>query len=226
MEADAQRRAQALDALRNRVLHVVGHALRSPVCTARGLAHAIDGASDAEVRAVIAPSLVRALDGLSALVDDLLVASEVTTALPTGGRVPRSVAATAREAWAARRLGGELQIEGDCDACAHDGALERILGHLLTNAAFYCGRPVRVVACADHGVARVVVEAPGPEPTDSELEHAFEPFYRSEMAVMSSPGLGLGLTVARALAEHAGGELCLERVPGYGARATLTLPHS
>jgi signal transduction histidine kinase len=80
-----------------------------------------------------------------------------------------------------------------------------MLVHLLDNAAKYGEHPVRVVVASASGRVAISVESGGPEPAD--LPMLTEPFYRGERAVLRSSGLGVGLTVASALAEQAGGAL-------------------
>jgi len=70
---------------------------------------------------------------------------------------------------------------------------------------------------------RIEVESVGDVPSDDELRHAFELFYRGEHAVMAAPGLGVGLAVARELAHAEGGEVGLERRDD-AIVATLELP--
>lgn len=121
-----------------------------------------------------------------------------------------------------------LELLGDRSACVRVGAdaLRWILRHLLDNARRY-GRGavvIRIEGGAEH--VRVEVASDGDPLPAPDLENAFEAFYRGEAAVMASAsGLGLGLPVARTLAEHAGGTLALhEGVEGHGAVAGLELP--
>lgn len=73
-----------------------------------------------------------------------------------------------------------------------------------------------VIRIRDHG--------PGIAP--DQLARVFEPFYRIETSrSRQSGGTGLGLTIARNIAEQHGGSLTLRNHPDGGLEALLTLPH-
>jgi len=62
---------------------------------------------------------------------------------------------------------------------------------------------------------------------EAELERVFEPFYRAEASRnRQSGGVGLGLSIARDIAERHGGSLQLHNAEGGGLRATLVLPRA
>lgn len=218
-------RLAEVDALRRRVLNVVPHALRTPITTFRGLADALSTATEEEIREEIAPALARLAALSEHLLDDMLIAAGYSTALPTGPRVPIAVAATARAAWADLGVDARLDLGGDEDASvlAAEGALFRILLHLLDNGAKYGDGVVRVRVAApgDGSWVEIVVETSGESPTD--LAMFTEPFYRGEAAVMRSSGLGVGLTVAASLAEQAGGSITVSPARGGGVRSLLRL---
>ena len=66
-------------------------------------------------------------------------------------------------------------------------------------------------------------EGPGIPP--EELERVFEPFYRVESSRnRDSGGTGLGLTIARDIAQAHGGSLTLHNLPAGGLEAVLALP--
>jgi signal transduction histidine kinase len=59
----------------------------------------------------------------------------------------------------------------------------------------------------------------------SDLRHIFKPFYRSPLVVVAQiPGTGLGLTVARSLAEAMKGRLTVTSCAGSGSTFTVHLP--
>jgi signal transduction histidine kinase len=108
-------------------------------------------------------------------------------------------------------------------------ALSRCLQNIITNAIKY-GGDARWIAI------EVKTEAPGREVTVSvrdhgigigqeELKHIFEPFYRGTSARDAQiHGNGLGLSIAKSIAEAMGGQITVESKPGRGSSFTLRLP--
>ncbi len=70
------------------------------------------------------------------------------------------------------------------------------------------------------------VDDPGPGMSVTEVERAFERFYRGDPSRTrrTGAGTGLGLSIARAIAEAHGGSLALVSSPDAGTTATLRLP--
>jgi two-component system OmpR family sensor kinase len=206
---------------------VVGHELRTPVTTIRGLVDALATAPVEEVRERIAPALGRLTARLERLLDDLLLAAGIMTALPVGAPVPHEVAPAVREAWAGLGLDPDrLVLGGDPGArvMAVPHGLARVLAAVLDNAAKYGQGPVEVDVAAGPAEVTVSVTSRGPTPPAADLAMAFEPFYRGEAAVMAAPGLGVGLPVARAIAAQVGGRVELDTAEGGGVVARVVLP--
>ena len=82
----------------------------------------------------------------------------------------------------------------------------------------------RVAVRADGTRIAITVDDDGRGLTKKEIERVFEPFVRLESSRnRGTGGLGLGLTLARAIARGHGGDIALENRSGGGLRATLTL---
>jgi signal transduction histidine kinase len=102
--------------------------------------------------------------------------------------------------------------------------LRRCLVNLIDNAVKY-GREAQVAVDRVGGAARIRIRDRGPGIADAELARVFEPFYRVESSrSRESGGTGLGLTIARNIAEQHGGSIALENHPEGGLVATLMLP--
>ncbi len=107
------------------------------------------------------------------------------------------------------------------------GTVERILVNLVDNACKYAAdattRRVDLAVRAENGSVRLIVSDHGPGIREAERARVFRPFYRGhDHAHGSTPGLGLGLALARGLAEQLNGRLELTRAAP--AEFTLTLP--
>ena len=102
--------------------------------------------------------------------------------------------------------------------------LRRCFGNLIDNAVKY-GREARVCVDRTSGAARVRIRDGGPGIPAAELGRVFDPFYRVETSrSRESGGTGLGLTIARNIAEQHGGSIALANHPEGGLEVTLVLP--
>lgn len=101
--------------------------------------------------------------------------------------------------------------------------LKRCLTNLIANAVKFGGRAD--VSVEEGAQLTVRVRDAGPGIPPGELERVFEPFYRLESSRnRDSGGTGLGLTIARDIAQAHGGTLTLQNLPAGGLEATLSLP--
>lgn len=215
----------ALDAARGRFVAVVGHELRTPVTTLRGLAEELEGADEEALRE-ITPAIVRSARRVETLLDDLLLATDITTVLPVGEPEPIDLVATAQATWDALDVGDDLELSGESEVMAllRPGAGDTMLERVLDNARRYGKAPYRLHAATEDGRAKITMSSEGAELRPDDVHLAFELFYRGEAAVTSAPGFGLGLPVARALARQHDGELTIEPHEGGGLEVCIDLP--
>lgn len=207
--------------LEQRALNVIGHELRTPASTVRGLSEVFAAGVDPAERPELADALVRNARRLEGLVDDLLTATAVWPALPVGDASRVDLVGHVVLGWPER---DGLSIDGAGAARARTSSISRIIGAVLDNARAYGKRPLTVSIATRGGRVQTAFDSPGPVLPDEDVRLALEPFWRGERAVTSSPGLGLGLTVARVLADHEGGRLWVEARPGGGLVTHLELP--
>ena len=103
-------------------------------------------------------------------------------------------------------------------------ALRRCLANLVDNGVRYGGSARIAVTVAGRRVI-VTVEDEGPGVPDAAIERLCEPFYRGEASRnRETGGVGLGLSIARRIAEDHGGRLEFVNRIGGGLRASITLP--
>jgi signal transduction histidine kinase len=122
-------------------------------------------------------------------------------------------------------VGSTVSLEGRAQGLlkAKPLALKRCLTNLVDNALKFGKRAMITVDDGDALVVRVADEGPGiPE---ASLERVFEPFYRLESSrSRDTGGSGLGLSIARVIAQAHGGTLTLQNRPLGGLTAELRLP--
>lgn len=224
-DADVIEALDALNVARGRFVAVVGHELRTPVTTLRGLAEELV-ASDGEASDELAPAILRNARRVESLLDDLLLATDITTALPVGEPEPIELVTTAQATWDALEVGEDLVLSGDPEvrASLRPGAADTMLVRVLDNARRYGQAPFRLHATTDGDRAVITITSEGAELQSDDVHLAFELFYRGEAAVTSAPGFGLGLPVARALARQHGGDLTIEPHTGGGLEVRIELP--
>lgn len=123
-------------------------------------------------------------------------------------------------------IGADVPVEADATAATVEVevmGMRRLLANLLENALKY-GEHARIslTVSQDEAIAAVIDDGPGLP--DEELEHVFQPFYRTASARASpAPGTGLGLAVCRSIARAHGGDVRLSR-SAEGFRAELRVP--
>jgi len=102
-------------------------------------------------------------------------------------------------------------------------ALRRAIRNLVENAVRY-GECARVCVSRTAKSIDIVVEDNGPGIPDEAMEQVFAPFYRLEDSRnRETGGVGLGLSIARAIARHHGGDVVLSN-RANGLQATISLP--
>jgi two-component system OmpR family sensor kinase len=219
-------------ALQRRFVADASHELRAPLTVLRGdLDVALRRERSAEEYRVVLERMRGEVEDMSALAANLLLLARADAGVPAAslaevdlsdvaGRVVERAARQAEEA------GVSLAAHTATTIVRGDPALlERAVGNLVENALTYAPRGCHVtVRCTGaEGVATVAVEDDGPGIAPEHAEHVFDRFYRADPARRRDAGSGLGLPIARAIAEAHRGSLALAR-PRPGALFRMTLP--
>ncbi|HEY9478677.1 MAG TPA: ATP-binding protein, partial [Gemmatimonadaceae bacterium] len=231
LTAEAER-AEALretDRLRNAFLASVSHDIRTPLTSIKAAANAI--AASGEPRAQV---IEEEADRLNRFVTDLLDMSRLS-----GGALPVRIELNTAEdvVGAAReRLRGVLgdrrvEITEEPDGGVLVGRFDlvhslHILANLLENAHKYSppGAAIELSVARSGSVLRFTVADRGPGIPEQDRDRVFELFYRGAERSSEAAGVGLGLTIARGLAEAQGGSLAYEPRAGGGSIFILELP--
>jgi len=121
----------------------------------------------------------------------------------------------------------DLDVEGPVIVIGDGPRLRQVFDNLLTNVRTHTppGTPATVRVRRNDSSAELVIEDRGPGMTEEEAARAFERFYRVDPSrARASGGLGLGLSIVRAIVAAHDGSVTLDSKPGEGARFTITLP--
>lgn len=107
---------------------------------------------------------------------------------------------------------------------ADGAALRRCFGNIIENALRYAG-DTEISVGVETGSARIAICDRGPGIAKEHLPHVFEPFYRGEQSRnRQTGGVGLGMAIARNIAERHGGTIGLALREGGGLRVEIRLP--
>jgi two-component system sensor histidine kinase KdpD len=228
-EAEHAEALREADRLKDIVLASVSHDLRTPLTTIKALAQ-----SEAMQGNRSAAAIEEQADRLTRMVSDLLDLSRLKgggySAVPELNTAEDLIGAAVRQT---RGLFGDrpLRTVIDLASPALVGYFDfsqslRVLCNLLENAVRYSQAPGSIELAArreqEQLVFTVADRGPGIHPGDVDM--VFEPFYRARMQAPDSGRAGLGLSIARTLAELQGGSLTYAPRPGGGSTFSFRLP--
>ncbi|HEY3316857.1 MAG TPA: ATP-binding protein [Coriobacteriia bacterium] len=219
---------------KSRFVSDVSHELRTPLTAIRGAAETLmEDDVDAEDRHRFLKTIVSESDRLTRLANDLIILQRIegaTGELPLrridlGAVVRRAVEALEplmEERGVTVTLDGEApEVLGDVDR------IQQVVGNLVDNASRVSpsGGAIRVSMGRDGRWATIAVTDSGPGIPAEDLGHVFERFYRSQPSrARSSGGVGLGLSIVKAIVTAHGGDVAAANAEGAGAVFTLRLP--
>ena len=228
--ADAVRLSES-DAVRTALLAAVSHDLRTPLAGIKAsIATARDPELDlsAEDRETLLGNAADSADRLDALLENLLDLSRLQT-----GSVRPLLAPVSLDEVLYRALNGvpsEAVVDETDDTLplvlTDAGLLERAVANLVENAVRYSPDhvPVRLTAgVVGAGKLQLRIVDRGPGVADQDKPHMFEAFQRLG-DVPRGTGVGLGVAVARGLAEAVGATIEAEDTPGGGLTMVVDLP--
>ncbi len=200
------------------MLGAIGHDLKTPLAALRVR---IEGVDDATIREKMANSI----EDITRTLDEILLLARI-------GRADRPAESTELYALLASVV-EEFEdmdrpvtlVEGQrLAAKVHLTWLKRGVRNLVSNALRY-GGSAKVELLKDGAEAVIRIEDEGPGIPQDRIADMLEPFIRGEASRnRATGGAGLGLTIARAVAERHGGRLVLANRDGGGLRAELRLP--
>jgi len=201
----------------------LAHGLKTPLAV---LAKDIDGA-DAAGQHDLAGSMRRQVERMRRQIDWHLAQARATAAGPAlagranVGECARGLARALERLYADRALAITVDVPADITARVPIEDLEEMLGNLLDNACKWAKSRVSVSAALH--LSGIVIDV---DDDGTGLDPAMRDVVlsRGVRADEAAPGSGLGLAIVRELAGAYGGGVALDRSPGGGVRARLTVP--
>jgi two-component system sensor histidine kinase KdpD len=217
------------DRMRTALLRAVSHDLRTPLASIKASVSSLrqtDVHWSAEDETELLANIEQNADRLDALVGNLLDMSRLQA-----GSLEPFLRATAVDEVAPVALRGlddadllVIVVPDDLPLVRADpGLLERVLANLFSNALRHSPADLRPMLRAKEDGDRVVLDVVdhGSGVPAGLKERIFEPFARLDAR---SPGVGLGLAVAKGFAEAMGGTIVAVDTPGGGLTVRVTLP--
>jgi signal transduction histidine kinase len=206
---------------RIKVLAAMSHDLKTPITRMRLRSEMLE---DAQLKA----KFVKDLDELQQMVGSTL---DYMRGLGEGAEALQPIDVTALISSLkddAEEAGHTVTVTGDArnPIMGRAQALKRCLQNLIDNALAY-GRRADITLRDEDGALQIAVRDDGPGIPESEIERVFEPFYRVEGSRnRNTGGSGLGLSIARNIAQAHGGSVRLRNLARGGLEATLRIPRS
>jgi len=210
----------------------VAHDLRTPMTRLRGIAERALASNDpAALRDALA-DCVEESERVVAMLSTLMDISEAETGTMTLRREPTDLADLVRQTLELyedvaeeRGVRIETRTSGDVHIPLDRSRMRQVLANLVDNAVKHTPRAGRIEIAArrDEDSARVTVSDTGVGIPADELPHIWDRLYRGDKS-RAERGLGLGLSLVRAIVEAHGGTVAVSSAPGAGSRFELSLP--
>jgi two-component system sensor histidine kinase KdpD len=240
VRAQAEARAQlALEAeterIRNALLSSISHDLRTPLAVICGASSSLAERGEslgADERRALAQGIFAQARDMSELVAKVLEMTRLESGAIALQRdwealneIAGSVLRRLEERLAAHMV--MIDLPAELPLVRVDSVLmEQVLANLLENAAKHTPPRtlIRLRAQASDQMMTVSVEDFGPGLPEDELEHVFGKFERGVGWVSGRGGMGLGLSICRAIVRLHGGAIWADPLPGGGTAFRFTLP--
>ncbi|WP_027468752.1 sensor histidine kinase [Deefgea rivuli] len=223
--------AMESERLRNSVLSTVSHDLRTPLTSLIGMVSLLQsGRLDATEQDSTLDALNHEVLRMNSLVINLLDMAKLQSGvkLKMEWQVLEEVVGSAARACGTALAQHHLRVHlpPDLPLLEYDAILiERVLVNLLENAAKYTpmGSEINLAASVDNETVLIRVSDNGAGLPVGAAERLFDKFTRGTSET-STPGVGLGLAICRAIVAAHGGKIAARNLNPHGAEFSFTLP--
>ncbi|MFP5501630.1 MAG: ATP-binding protein [Candidatus Sericytochromatia bacterium] len=230
--------AREIDRLKTIFVHAISHDLRTPLTSALGYAEFLEeelGGPLAPQQHLYVQEIRRAVHRMEYMVDDMLDLARLEAGSFELREEPSDLGAMVTEVLASlqpQAAAGGLSLEASLPsepvlARLDRSRTERVLINLITNALKFtpADGAVRVVVQVGPDDVRVEVRDSGPGIAADEVPMLFQRFSQLDTGKRKG-GLGLGLSISKAIIEGHGGRIGVETALGAGSTFWFTLPRS
>lgn len=239
-EATEVERQKALqfDRMKSEFISTAAHELFTPLATIKGyvellMSEEYQARLPEEERKAFLSIILDKSDALERIIDDMLELSRSENGQLLSMSVERDdivplvadITDSYRHRFPSHRF--ELALPGGLPPLPFDRIrISQVLGNLLSNAVKYSavGSAVSVSGQVREKELLFQVQDEGIGMSDEQVQRVFDKFYRADTSDTAKGGLGLGMTIARAIVEGHGGAIWVASTPGRGTTVSFTLP--
>ncbi len=228
------RRQTDIERLRNALLSALSHDLRTPLTALIGASEALcEDRLEPGARREFSHMVAGEARRLNRLVSNLLELTRLESGRVTVKPVHQAIdevigAALCRLEKALEGRSVRTDVPEDIPLVECDPILiEQVMTNLIENVLRHGGQtsPIEIAAHLDDEGVIVEVADRGPGVPTGDEDRVFEKLYRAPAGWRGDGGVGLGLTICRAIVTAHSGRIWLENRPGGGATVRFLLPY-
>lgn len=202
----------------DRMLGAIGHDLRTPLVAMRVRVESVEPQSERD-------RLIECIDDMRIMLDEILELSRKGQSAEPYRLVDLSALVDVlTEEYREQGLDVQMLESPMAPVFCRSSQLRRLVRNLVDNAIKY-GERARLSVDQDSTIVRVIVDDDGPGMPANEMDRVFEPFYRLERSRnRMTGGIGLGLSIAKAIATAHQGDMKILNRPEGGTRIIFSMP--
>ncbi|HOL06169.1 MAG TPA: HAMP domain-containing sensor histidine kinase [Syntrophorhabdaceae bacterium] len=210
----------------------IAHDLKSPITRMRGIAELTLGSEASKEFQQMASTVIEECDRLLSIINTMLAISETEAGITSLRLEEVDIELLIRDLLDLfdpliedKSLSVNLHISGPKSIQADKQKIQRVLSNVLDNAIKFTpqGGSIMISVTGKDNEVQIVLRDTGIGIPEDELPHIFDRFFRGERS-RSTPGSGLGLSLAHAFVSAHNGRITVKSMPEGGSEFTIILP--